>query len=473
MSGLQSRLRRFDSDPSLISPVLRRTEKINDVAKSPENPANPGLPCLKLSIDRIAQGGVHGRGISEVNNQIPHSPMPVLNEAKIRAARPKERAYKLFDERGLFMLVTPTGGRLWRFRYRLCGAEKLLTLGAYPDVPLKRAREKRDDARKLVADGVDPSAKRQAEKALQADTFEAIAREWLELQSKSLAAETMEILATRLKSFLYPYVGSRPIASITAQELLAALRRIEARGTHETAHRVRSLAGRVFRYAVATGRAQHDVAADLKDALAPVKSRNFPSVTEPVRVGELLRAIDGYSGQPVTAFALKLAPLVFVRPGELRGAEWTEFDLEAAEWRIPGARMKMGEQHIVPLSRQAVAILRELQVLTGRGRYVFPSMLSMQRPMSNNTINAALRRLGYGSDEQTSHGFRSTASTLLNEQGFPPDVIELQLAHAERNKVRAAYNRAQRLGERKNMMQLWADYLDRIKTSSSSIPSSQ
>jgi integrase len=295
------------------------------------------------------------------------------------------------------------------------------------------------------------------------DTFEAIAREWLELQSRSLAPETMEILGTRLKSFLYPYVGSRPIASITAQELLAALRRIEARGTHETAHRVRSLAGRVFRYAVATRRAQHDVATDLKDALAPVKSRNFASVTEPTRVGEFLRAIEGYSGQPITAFALKLAPLVFVRPGELRGAEWPEFDLEAAEWRIPAARMKMGEQHVVPLSRQAVAILRELHVLTGRGRYVFPSLLSQERPMSNNTVNAALRRLGYRSDEQTGHGFRTMASTLLNEQGFPPDVIELQLAHAERNKVRAAYNRAQRIGERRQMIQAWADYLDGLR----------
>lgn len=389
--------------------------------------------------------------------------MPALSEAKIRASRPKERAYKVFDERGLFMLVTPTGGRLWRFRYRMGGVEKLLSLGAYPDVPLKRAREKREDARKLVADGIDPSAKRQAERATRVETFEASAKEWLELQSKSLAAETMDILGTRLKSFLYPYIGTRPIASITAQELLAALRRIEARGKHETAHRVRSLAGRVFRYAVATGRAQHDVAADLKDALAPVKSRNFASVTEPARVGELLRAIDGYSGQPITALALKLAPLVFVRPGELRGAEWCEFDLEGAEWRIPAARMKMGEQHIVPLSRQAVAILRELHILTGSGRYVFPSLLSAERPMSDNTINGALRRLGYGSDEQTGHGFRSMASTLLNEQGFSPDVIELQLAHQERNKVRAAYNRATRLAERRQMMQVWADYLEGLR----------
>ena len=217
------------------------------------------------------------------------------------------------------MLVTPSGGRLWRFRYRHRWVEKLLALGAYPDVPLKRAREKRDDARRVVADGVDPSAKRQAERTASADTFQALAAEWLGLQSKALAAETMEILGTRLKSFLYPYIGSRPVKEITAQELLAALWRIKARGKHETAHRVRALAGRVFRFAVATGRAERDVAADLKDALAPVKSRNFASVTDPARVGQLLRAIDGYDGQPITALALKLEPLVFVRPGELRG----------------------------------------------------------------------------------------------------------------------------------------------------------
>src|SRR5579863_4676866 len=389
--------------------------------------------------------------------------MPSLSDTKVRGAKPRERPYKLFDERGLYLLVTPTGGRLWRLKYRVHGREKLISLGAYPDVPLKRAREKRAEARRLIADDIDPSAERQAKRAALLETFEGVAKEWLELQSKSLAHETISILGTRLKSALYPYLGSRPVAAITAQELLAALRRIEARGRHETAHRVRALAGRVLRYAVATGRAQHDVAADLRDALAPVKSRNFASVTDPARVGELLRAIDGYSGQPITAFALKLAPLVFVRPGELRGAEWSEFDLEGAEWRIPAARMKMGEQHIVPLSRQAVAIVRELHALTGRGRYVFPSLLSVERPMSDNTINAALRRLGYTSDEQTGHGFRSMASTLLNEQGFPPDVIELQLAHSERNKVRAAYNRAQRLAERKKMMQAWSDYLDTLR----------
>ena len=396
--------------------------------------------------------------------------MPALSELKIRNAKPRERAYKIFDERGLFLLVTPTGGRLWRLRYRIGNLEKLISLGAYPDVPLKRAREKRDDARRLVADEIDPSADRKAKRAAMLVTFEGVAQEWLDLQAKSLAPETISILGSRLNSGLYPYLGSRPVGAITAQELLAALRRIEARGRHETAHRVRALAGRVLRYAVATGRAQHDVAADLKDALAPVKSKNFASVTDPVRVGELMRAIDGYTGHPVTALALKLAPLVFVRPGELRAAEWSEFDLPNAEWRIPGTRMKMGEPHVVPLARQALAILRELQPLARGGRYLFASLRTRDRPMSNNTINAALRRLGYSGEEQTAHGFRSMASTLLNEQGFPPDVIELQLAHAERNKVRAAYNKAQRLAERRKMMQAWADYLDGLRAGATVVP---
>src|SRR3984885_2117985 len=396
--------------------------------------------------------------------------MATLSDTRVRTAKARERPYKLFDERGLFLLVTPAGGRLWRLRYRMAGVEKLLTLGVYPDVPLKRAREKRDEACRVVADGIDPNAKRKAERSAQAQTFEAVAAEWLELQKKSLAPETLSILGARLHSALYPYLCTRPVAAITAQELLAVLRRIEARGRHETAHRVRALAGRVLRYAVATGRAQYDVAADLRDALAPVKSHNFASVTEPVRVGELMRVIHRYSGYPVTALALKLAPLVFVRPGELRASEWSGFDLPNAEWRIPAARMKMREQHFVPLARQAIAILRELEPLARGGRYLFPSLRTRDRPMSENTINAALRRLGYSSEEQTGHGFRSMASTLLNEQGFPPDVIELQLAHAERNKVRAAYNKAQRLPERRKMMQAWADYLDGLRAGANVIP---
>jgi integrase len=396
--------------------------------------------------------------------------MTLLTEMQVRNAKPRDRTYKLFDERGLFLLITPSGGRLWRFRYRIADREKLISLGNYPDVPLKRAWEKRDEARRLVADEIDPSVERKARREAMLVTFEGVAQEWLELQSKSLSPETLSILGARLNSGLYPYLGSRPIGSITAVEVLAALRKIEARGRHETAHRVRALAGRVFRYGVATGRANHDVAADLRDALAPVKSRNFASVVDPVRVGELMRAIHGYVGHPMTGLALKLAPLLFVRPGELRQAEWDEIDLDGAEWRIPAARMKMNELHVVPLARQAIALFEELRPFAMGGRYVFHSLRTRDRPMSNNTINAALRRLGYSGEEQTGHGFRTMASTLLNEQGHHPDVIELQLAHAERNKVRAAYNKAQRLPERRKMMQAWADYLDGLRAGATVVP---
>lgn len=387
-----------------------------------------------------------------------------LTEAQVRGATPRDKGYKLSDERGLYLLVAPTGGRLWRLKYYHAGVEKLLSLGVYPDVTLKRAREKRDEARALVADGQDPSELRKAEKAARGNTLEAVAHEWLELQAGKLAAVTL-VKARWLLAFLYRDLGSRPLGSITAPQLLAALRKVEATGHHETAHRVKQRFSQVARYAIATGRAERDVAVDLRGALAPVVARSHATLTDPTAVGELLRAIDGYSGQPATAAALRLLPLVFVRPGELRAAEWSEFDLDAGEWRIPGARMKMGETHLVPLSRQAVAILMELKALTGGGTLVFPSLRSSTRPISDGTLNAALRRLGYSRDDIVSHGFRSMASTLLNEQGFPPDVIELQLAHAERNKVRAAYNRATRLPERRKMMQAWADYLEGLRDS--------
>jgi integrase len=388
--------------------------------------------------------------------------MAALSEARVRASKPAVKPYKIFDERGLFLLVAPSGGRLWRFRYRFGGAEKLLALGSYPDVPLKRAREKRDEARRLVADGIDPSAKRQAEKAAQVDSFQAVALEWLEQQSKKLAPITLK-KAEWLLEFLYPEIGQIPLREITPPQVLSALRKIEARGHHETTHRAKQRCSQVFRYAVATGRADRDVTADLRGALTAVTSQNHASIRDPIKIGQLMRAIDGYNGEPTTAAALKLAALTFVRPGELRGAEWPEFDLAAAEWRIPGERMKMGEQHIVPLSTQALALVRQLQARTGGGRYVFPSLMTRDRPMSENTVNAALRRLGYSKEEMTGHGFRSMASTCLNEQGWHPDLIELQLAHAERNKVRAAYNKAQRLAERRKMMQAWADYLVRLK----------
>lgn len=391
-------------------------------------------------------------------------PRKLLTEAAVKAAKATTRPIKLFDERGLYLLVTPEGSRLWRLKYRFEGREKLLSLGAYPDVSLKMARERRDDARRTLVSGTDPSEQRKAAKAAQADTFKVIAQEWLAKQ-KHLSQNTITRERDRLEKYIYPPLGNRPVDNITAKDLLMALRRIEARGKHETAHRTRAICGRVLRYAVATGKAERDVSADLKGALTTPLTRNFAAIIDPAKVGELLRAIDGYVGQPEVWAALRLAPLVFVRPGELRGAEWSEFELGGKEptWRIPGPRMKMKEPHVVPLSTQAVAILKELQPLTGHGRYCFPGQRSKDRPISDNTINAALRRLGYSKDEQTGHGFRTIASTLLNEQGWHPDLIELQLAHAERNEVRAAYNKAKRLEERRKMMQAWADYLDGLK----------
>jgi integrase len=396
--------------------------------------------------------------------------MAQLTEARIRAAKPRQKPYKLKDERGLYLLVTPPGGRLWRLRYRHAGRESMVGLGAYPDVALKTARERRDAARKLVADGVNPAAAKRAERAQHANTFQTVALEWLSKQH--YASITLEKAEWVFRDLLFPFIGSRPVAQLTAPEVLEVLRRIEKRGKHETAHRAKQRISQVLRYAIATGRAERDPTADLRGALTPLNVTNHAGLTDPARVGELLRAIDGYVGQPTTHCALKLAPYVFVRPGELRAAEWCEFTLDGKEpeWRIPRERMKMGEQHVVPLSTQAVAILRELEPHTGRRRYVFPSLRSSSRPLSDNALNAALRRLGYSTKEMTAHGFRSMASTLLNEQGWHPDLIELQLAHAERNKVRAAYNKAQRLPERRKMMQTWAAYLDGLKASGNVLP---
>src|SRR6266404_5432913 len=389
----------------------------------------------------------------------------MLTDTAIRAAKPREKSYKLFDGLGLYLEVAPTGSKLWRFKYRHDGRENRLALGAYPDTSLKQARERRDAARRQLAAGVDPSSQRQAEKMATANTFEAVAREWLALQEKKLAPTTFAKAVWTFETLVFPYIGSRPIAKLGAVDVLKVLKRIEGRGIHETAHRTRQRCAQVFRYAVQTGRAERDPTVDLKGALAPVVKEHHAAITEPARIGEVLRAIDGYAGHVVTAYALKLAPLLFVRPGELRHAEWTEFDLDGHEphWRIPAEKMKMGEQHVVPLSKQALVLLRESQSVTGRGSFVFPSLRSGSRPMSENTVNAALRRLGYTSDEMTGHGFRSLASTNLNEQGYHPDLIVLQLAHAERNKVRASYNKAQRLPERRKMMQAWADYLDQLR----------
>jgi len=402
-----------------------------------------------------------------------------LTDTTIRGAKPQQKPYKLRDGQGLHLLIKPTGSRLWRLRYEFEGVEKGISLGIYPDVSLKRARARRDEARKLIAEGIDPSAKRKAEKLTIAETFELVTREWLASLTRApelpknakrrrrrhgpMDAKTIARMTKRFETFVFPKLGSRPVRRITAPELLVALRRIEARGTHETAHRVRAACSRVFRYAIATGRAERDVAADLIGALVPVESRHFAAVTDPHEVAGLLRAIDGYRGELVSQFALKLSPFVFVRPGELRKAEWTQIDFKGALWRIPWSRMKMGEQHLIPLSRQASALLKDLQAITGGGRFLFPSLRGSDRPMYDNTVNAALRRLGYSSDEMTGHGFRTMASTLLNELGWNRDAIERQLAHDERDDSRASYNHAQYLAERRKMMQAWADYLDALR----------
>ncbi|MEZ5532762.1 MAG: integrase arm-type DNA-binding domain-containing protein [Steroidobacteraceae bacterium] len=389
----------------------------------------------------------------------------LLTDTRIRGARPDIRPRKLFDGGGLFLLVAPNGSRNWRFKYRFAGREKLIGFGRYPEVTLKAARERRDEARRLLATGVDPSARRQAERVARLVTFEAVAREWLDSRAATIAARTLEKRRRRFDVFLLPHIGSRPIAEVTAPEILAALRIAEARGRRETAHRLRSECGAVFRYAIATGRAERDPAADLRGALAPIVVRNHPAITEPAKIGELLRAIFGYRGHASVEYSLKVLPYVFVRPGELRFAQWREFDLDRALWRIPAGRMKMRQPHLVPLARQVVGLLEELRPQTGQTEFLFPSVRSADRVISDNTFNAALRRLGFTGDEIVAHGFRSMASTSLNEQGWHPDLIELQLAHAERNEVRSAYNRAQRIPERTRMMQAWADYLDSLRES--------
>jgi integrase len=391
----------------------------------------------------------------------------MLTHTALRKIKAGEMRHKLYDSGGLLLIVNPNGSLWWRLKYRFGGKERGISLRVYPEVTLKRAREKRDEARQMLSDGLDPSKKRRSDKLSAGITFELVAREWLALHAGKFSPATMAKARWMLETFVYPKLGAQAITSISAPELLSVVREIEARGLHETAKRTKQRVGQVLRYAIATGRAERDVSADLRGALVSFTSKNHAAVTEPSRVGELLRAIDGFTGQATTCAALRLAPLVFVRPGELRAAERAEFDLDADEplWRIPASRMKMKETHLVPLSRQAAAILRNLRGLTGSARFIFPAIGRKERPISENTMNAALRRLGYGHDEMTSHGFRTIASTLLNERGFAPDLIELQLAHKERNAVRAAYNKAKRLTERRAMMQSWADYFDALKAS--------
>lgn len=391
-----------------------------------------------------------------------------LTDTAVKAAKPRKKAYKLYDAEGLFLFVPVSGSKLWRMKYRgLHDKEKLLAFGEYPLVTLARAREKRMEARRLLDRGIDPAAHKKAERVAAADTFAALAAEYLDLKRKTLSPKTIAKAEWLLDDWINKYIGATPLRQLGPAAILSVCRRLEAKGFHESAHRARSLVSRIMKYGVATIRCDNDPCRDLfnKDTLAPVPAQNHAAITEPVKLGALLRAIDGYDGQPSTKYALKLAPLVFVRPGELRAAEWSEFDLDADEptWRIPAHRMKMKVQHLVPLSRQAVDLLNELKQFTGAGTLLFPSLRGSDRPISDNTLNAALRRLGYSGEQHVAHGFRSTASTRLHEMQWKHDWIERQLAHGDRDKVSAAYNYAQHLPERRRMMQAWADYLDGLK----------
>jgi integrase len=397
-----------------------------------------------------------------------------LSEISVRTAKPKEKEYKIFDGGGLFLLVTPSGGKLWHFKYRFENKERKLTFGPYPEISLSEARQKREEARQQVEHGIDPGTLRKAQKQAkteETETFEVIAREWHTKFTLTWAPGHALKIINALERDAFPWIGVRPIKELKAPELLSALRRIESRGTLETAHRVRGLMGQIFRYAVATGRAERDPAADLRGALPQPNEKHHAAITDPKEVAPLLRAIDGYTGHFVVKCALRIAPLVFVRPGELRHAEWSEIDLDEATWNIPAGKMKMKEPHLVPLCRQAVEILKEIQPLTGSGRYVFPSARSFARPMSENAILAALRRMGYSKDEMTGHGFRAMARTILDEVlQVRPDFIEHQLAHAVRDPNGRAYNRTAHLEERRKMMQKWADYLDGLKAGAQVIP---
>jgi integrase len=392
-----------------------------------------------------------------------------LTDTAIRNAKPREKTYTLGDGEGMYLEVMPNGTRFWRMAYRQPNGKKnRLTFGKYPEVPLAEARDKRLAARKLMAQGIDPGMARREEKHAREkaalNTFEAVARAWLARTAADRAASTQEKNTAWLERNIFPVIGALPISTIKPWDVLSALRVIEKRGAIESAHKIKQLCGQVFRFAVASGLADRDMTVDLRGALSAVPEAHYAAITDPKEAAELLRAMDAYNGHAYAIAALKLAPLVFVRPGELRTAEWSEIDLDAAEWRIPGSKMKMGQDHIVPLARQAVTLLRELHAMTGHGKFVFPSLRTGARCMSENTVNAALRSMGYGKDVMTGHGFRAMARTIMDEVlGERVDLIEHQLAHAVKDPNGRAYNRTAHLPARRLMMQRWADYLDAIK----------
>jgi integrase len=389
-----------------------------------------------------------------------------LSDAKARNAKPSTKPYKIADGEGLFLLITPSGSKYWRLKYFFAGKERLLALGVYPHITLADARERHAQARKVLAAGNDPGeAKKEAKRLFTlkiANAFEVIAREWYEKRKHEWASSSAGVALARLEQHILPKLGHLPIADITAPQVLSMLRVVEARGTLETARRVMQMSGQIFMYAIATGRADRNPVPDLRGALKTPVAKHH-SFLQAVDLPLYLQKLDAYDGSGLTRLALRLLLLTFVRTNELRGAQWTEIDWDKAEWRIPPERMKMKELHIVPLSRQAIVVLRELESHTGNRDYVFPNHHNPLTCMSANTMIFALYRMGYHS-RATGHGFRSTASTILNEHEFRADVIERQLAHNERNAVRAAYNHAQYLPERRKMMQWWADFLDEIAT---------
>jgi integrase len=390
-----------------------------------------------------------------------------LTDKEIRNAKPGDKPKRLFDERGLYLEVSPAGGKWWRLKYRYAGKEKRLSLGTYPDVGLRDARDRRDESRKLLADGIDPSANRKATRAASADraanSFEVVAREWFAKFSSEWAPNHKDRVIRLFDRDIFPMIGALPISEVKAPELLKVLRRIELRGALDTAHRARGNCSQVLRYAVATGRCERDPSSDLRGALPPKKAEHFAATVDPSKLAGILRAMDGYQGDLVVRCALRLAPLVFVRPGELRTAEWKDIDLDAGEWRYRVNKTDI--DHIVPLCRQAIAILRELHPLTGDGRFVFPGARTNKRPMSDNAILGALRRMNIGKEEMTGHGFRAVARTILDEVlGFRVDLIEHQLAHAVKDPNGRAYNRTAHLPERRRMMGAWGSYLDRLKS---------
>lgn len=383
--------------------------------------------------------------------------MGTLFATTVANAKPRDRDYKLSDGRGLYLLVRPNGSKLWRFNYRYLEKHRTLAFGAWPEVGLADARSRRDEARQLIAAGLDPSHERKVLMAkariAENDTFKTVAKEWIAKNEREGMAEITLSKIRWLLDKAYPKIGARPIAKITPHEVLVVLRSVEATGRYESARRMRSVLGRVFRYAVATTRAERDPTGDLRGALIVPKPKHLAAITTANRAGELMRAIEGYTGHAITLFGLRLSAHLFVRPGELRQAEWSEFDFDRSVWNIPAEKMKMRRAHRVPLSSQAVGIFEELWDLTGTGRYCFPSFRTDRRPMSENTVNAALRALGFGQEEMTAHGFRAMAATLLNESGrFHPDAIERQLAHMENDGVRRAYTRGEYWDERVAMM---------------------